>query len=286
MEGYLDTCDTLNARQFVLAVKRLADSFSYGTDHSPFLGSGIEYVQTRPYQPGDSVRSIDWRVTARTGKVHVKEYEAPKRLPCYLLLDTSASMTISSHTRSKYATALHVAGGLAFACLDRASPVGVVGVGSRSLRIEPSLSSDQILQWLHRLRHFRYDESTAIGRRIAELSPSLTSRALVIVLSDLHDNKATAALKLLAQRHDVAVLQFRDPAEESMRGSGFLRAREAETGRAFVTHGRHRWLDHKDVAGELKRSGIDHLVIDIHKPFISNIREFFRARNLLGRTAR
>lgn len=286
MEGYLETSDTLTARQFVLAVKRLADSFSFGTDHSPFLGSGLEYVQSRPYQPGDSVRSIDWRVTARTGKPHVKEYEAPKRLPCYLLLDTSASMTISSQARSKYATALHVAGGLAFACLDRASPVGVIGVGSRPLRIEPSLSSDQILQWLHRLRHFRYDEPTTIGRRIAELSPRLTSRAVVILLSDLHDQTAVAALKLLAQRHDVAVLQFRDPAEVSLRGSGFLRAREAETGRAFTTHGRQRWLEDETVANELKRAGIDRLLVPIDKPFIASIREFFRTRNLIGRAAR
>src|SRR3954447_7116126 len=261
MHGYLDTADHLNARQFLIAVRKLADALSYGTDRSPFLGSGIEYAQSRPYQWGDSVRSIDWRVTARTGKHHVKEYEAPKRLPCYLLIDTSASMTVTSTRRSKYAVAVHVAGGLAFACLDRVSPVGVVGVGRREFRIEPSLSRDQVLQWLHRLRQFRYDEPTALGRRIAELAPQLTSRALVIVLSDLHDPHALPALKLLAQKHDVVVLQLQDPAERDLRGSGFLRAQEAETGRPFVTHGRRRWLDPAVVVEQLKRAGIDHQVI-------------------------
>ena len=129
MEGLLEQIDPLNARQFYIAVKRLADSLSYGTDRSPFLGSGLEFFQSRPYLEGDPIKSIDWRVTARTGKLHIKEYETPKRLPCYLLIDTSASMMISSTAKSKYALALHIAGGLAFACLERVSPVGVLGVG-------------------------------------------------------------------------------------------------------------------------------------------------------------
>src|SRR5439155_8092189 len=114
----------------------------------------------------------------------------------------SASMTITSCRRSKYAVALHLAGGLAFACLARVSPVGVVGIGSRDFRIEPSLSSTQILQWLHRLRRFRYDEETNLGRKIAEIAPTLSNRAVVIVLSDLHDPRAMPALKQVAQKHD------------------------------------------------------------------------------------
>jgi uncharacterized protein (DUF58 family) len=270
----------------MLAVKKLADSLSYGSDHSPFLGSGVEYAQSRPYQWGDPVRAIDWRVTARVGKPFVKEYEAPKRLPCYLLLDTSASMMVGGGTRSKYAAALHVAAGLAFACLNRASPVGIVGVGDRPLRLEPSLSSDRVMQWLHLLRHFRYDEATTIGRRITDLAPTLASRVIVLVLSDLHDPDALPALKLLAQKHDCAVFQFQDPAEQGVHGGGFLRAREAETGRAFVSRAARRWLDSEETALALRRAGIDHLLIPIDRPFTARVRHFCKSRNLLGRGAR
>lgn len=286
LEGYLENVDTLDARRFVLAIRRLADSLGYGTDRSRFLGSGIEYVQSRAYQLGDSVRAIDWRVTARTARYHVKDYESPRRIPVYLVLDTSASMTISSTRRSKYALALHVGGGIALACLERVSPVGVLGAGDRDFRVQPSLSKDQVLQWVLRLRHFRYDEETALGRRIVELRASLAQRALVIVLSDLHDPDGVSALKLLAQEHDVVALQFQDPAEVGVRGAGFLRAREAETARPFVTPGRRAWLDQGRIEGGLRRAGVDHLLIRTDEPFVARLRHFFRARGLTTGGAR
>ena len=286
MDGYLDSNEVMDSRRFQLAVRRLADGFLYGVDKSPYLGSGLEFMQSRPYQFGDPVRSIDWRVTARTRRVHVKEYEAPKRMPCYLLLDTSASMTVGTARLSKYALALQIGGGLALACLDRAMPAGVVGAGDSELRIEPSLARDRVLEWLHRLRRFRYDEATRLGERIAHLGTRLASRALVIVLSDLHDEGALPALKLLAQRHDCVVLQFRDAAERGLSGAGFLLAREAETGHAFVTRGGRIRLDQPSIERELKRARIDHLLVETDQPFAHRLRSFFRARDVFGRGVR
>jgi uncharacterized protein (DUF58 family) len=286
VQGRIESHDILNSRQFYLAVKRLADSLSYGTDHSPFLGAGVEYVQSRPYQYGDPIKLIDWKVTARTRKIYVKEYEAPKRMPVYLLIDTSASMTISSCEKSKYETAVFVAGGLALACLERISPVGVLGIGGASLHVLPSLSKDQIMQWLYKLRSYRYDEPTSLGVRLAELIPTLSQRVLVIVLSDLHDPRALASLRRLAQQHDAVVLQLRDPAEDRLRGVGFVRASEAETGTAFVVRGRARWLDQARIEDDLKKHGIDHLVIQTDQPYVSRLRQFFKLRHLLGRGAR
>ncbi len=282
----LPTVEPLNARKFLIAIRKLADNLSYGTDRSPFLGSGMEFVQSRLYQAGDPIKSIDWRVTARTGKLFVKEYEAPKRLPVYLLVDTSASMVISSIRRSKYEVAVQVAGGIALACLDRISPVGVLGIGSRALHVKPALSKDRVLQWLYQLRHYRDNETTQLTDRLLQLAPTLPNRVLLIILSDMHEPASVPVIKRLAQQHDCCVLQLRDPAERSLRGTGFYRAREAETGRTFVTHGRRDWKDTEWLRQELKRAAIDHLVIDTDQPIAVKLRQFFASRGVLGRGAR
>ena len=286
MEGTLDRIEFLDARQFQIVMRRLADSLSYGTDRSPFLGSGVEYAQSRLYEPGDPVRCMDWRVTARTGKPHIKEYEAPKCMPVYLLIDTSASMTISSVQGGKYPTALILAGGIALAALDRVSPVGVLGVGDRTLQVQPSLSKAQVMQWMLSLSSFRYDEGTTLSERLGQLMPSLKSRVLLLVLSDLHDPGAVNSLKRAAQLHDCAVLQLQDPAEEQVRGAGFLRVSEAESGHQFTTHGRRSHLDQEALEGDLRRAGIDHHLVRCGEPYLPGVRQFFSSRGLLGKAAR
>ena len=285
-EKLLDSCDPIDSRKFIIAIKKLADDIGYGSDRSTFLGSGIEYIQSRAYQIGDPIKSIDWKVTARTGKFHVKEYEAPKQMPIYLLIDTSASMTIASTKISKYAAAVRIAGGIAFAALDRISPVGMIGAGGRDLFVKPSLSADRILQWLLKLRSYRVDEPTLVGAQLTELMPILTSRSMIIVISDLHDPAAIPALKLAAQKHDCVALQLIDPIESGMNGAGFVKTREAETGKTGITKNKTRLTDSKLIAEEIKKSGIDYLNLLTNEPIAHKLRHFFRSRALLSRGTR
>lgn len=279
----LESTDPLDSRQFVIAIKRLADSLSYGTDRSPFLGSGLEYVQSRPYVPGDPVKTIDWRVTARTGVPHVKIYETPKQLPVWFVVDSSASMTLSSTPLSKYRLAVQIAGGLALACLDRVSPVGLLAAGSRDLKVKPSLSRETLLLWLHQLRHFDFVEQTKLSEKLLALNPSLRQRALIFVLSDFHDPGAISALKLLNARHDVVTLLLRDPAEDGFASAGFLRARDAESSRTVTAPAKEQFTTTADTVAALQGASIDHFLIATERPFLASLRLFLQSRNLLSR---
>lgn len=282
----LETADGLDERQFMLAVRRLADSLMFGTDSSPYKGSGVDYVETRPYQPGDPIKQMDWKVTARTGRHHVKDYEAPKHLPVYLLVDTSASMCVRSGGLSKYGWAVQLAGGLALAALARISPVGVLGCGTRDFHIQPSLSRERVFVWLHQLRRFRFDEGTELGSAARKLAALLAERCLIVALTDFHDPDGPAALRMLAQRHDCIALQLQDPAERGGLRAGIIRAQEAETGRGFVAAGGRGWGDGEWVADEMRKGGIDHLLLRTDEPFVPRLRFFLQSRGGFGRGAR
>ena len=270
--------DPVDARQFEIAVKHLADSLAFGPDESIYHGSGLEYAQSRAYLPGDSVKLIDWKVTARTGKYYVKEYQEPRQIPLYLLLDTSASMCVSSRPLSKYGWAVRIAAGLALAAQARLTPVGLIACGERELRIEPTLARNDVLQWAHRLRSHGFLEDTWLGQRARELLCSLKRRSLLVVLSDLHDEDALPALRLVAQDHGCLVIHLRDPAEAGLRGAGFFRGREAETGRAFVASGWRRWFLHDDMQRQLSRHGIDYVLLQTDGPVLNRLRNFLQAR--------
>lgn len=273
----------LTGREFELAVRRLADSLSPGQDLSGFLGQGVDYAQSRLFADGDPVRSIDWRVTARSGKTYVKEYEALQRLPVQLLVDTSSSMRTASVAPGKYELAVRLAGGLALAALKRASPVGVLGCGEMSLRMPLSSSRGQVFVWLHQLRHAAGSgasgERTMLARRVTELRSLLTSRCLVMVISDLHDPDAVSAIKRLAVIHDCVVIQPQDPAEIAVRGAGFMRLAESETGSDFTSSGRGGWMASEPPGRALAQAGIDHLLLPIDRPFIPVVRRFLAERD-------
>jgi uncharacterized protein (DUF58 family) len=271
------THDPLDARQFEVAVRRLANALTYGQESSPFLGAGIEYVQSRLYQAGDPVKFIDWRITGRTGRYHVKEYEAPKQMPVYLLVDTSASMCVTSQPLSKYAWAVQLAGGIALAAVEHMNPVGLMAVGQRELHHTPSLSRGTILQWLHQLRHYRFNETTSLGKRVRELIPRVEQRCLFIVVSDLHDTDAIPAIKLMAHDHDCAVIHLQDPAEQGRLRGGIIRAVEAETGREFTSHGHNTFLTDEDTH-TLARAGVDYLKLMTDAPIVPRLRHFLKER--------
>jgi uncharacterized protein (DUF58 family) len=118
------------------------------------------------------------------------------------------------------------------------------------------------------------------------VAPSLRRRTTVIVLSDLHDPDAFAALQVMGQEHDCLVLHLQDPAELSVKGAGLFRGSEAESGRSFVGHGRRAFIDSESWKSELTRFGIDYLHLRTDEPILGRLRHFLKKRGFGGSAGR
>ncbi len=275
--------ESLARGDFDLVVRRLADDLAFGSDASRLVGSGLEYARSRPYVPGDSVRLLNWRLTARTGKPFVREYEALKRTAVYIVVDTSASMAVASTARSKHDLAVWIAAALGLVAHRRMSPVALVAGGTREVPLVASLSRNDLWRALEPLRAHGFTESTEVGARIRRVAEQAERASVIVVLSDLHDPAAVPAIRHASQRHDTLAIHLGDPAESRPLRAGFLRAREAETGRTWFTGSRRALLDPSLVQDELIRAGADYLRIETDEPFIPALRQHLAARGLFAR---
>lgn len=270
--------DQLARGDFEMVVRKLADDLAFGMDVSRFIGSGLEYAKSRPYSPGDTMKMFDWKITARTGKPFVKEYETLKRTTFYLVVDTSASMSVASTVASKHDVAVWIASAVGLIAQRHMSPVAVIGAGERETRLNASLRRSDLWQSLEPLRAHALAEGTRLAERLIDLDVRADRASVVIVLSDLHEPEVTAALRRTAQRHDVIAMHLTDPAELGGLGAGFFRGQEAETGASFLATGRTKWPREGELASDLARSGVSYLRLRTDRSFIGPLRHFLSTR--------
>ena len=229
------------------------------------------------------MRLLNWRLTARTGRAYVREYEALKRTSVYIFIDTSASMAVRSVARSKHDLAIWIASALGLVAQRRMSPVALVGAGERTVALVASLSRNDLWQSLEPLRAHDFTEGTELAARIRQIAARATRASLFVVLSDLHDPDAVSAIRHAAQKHDVAVMHLLDPSETKPVRAGFFRGREAETGRSFLGTSRTQFGNPDETRAELLRSGADYLRLETDQAFLAPLRHYLGARGLLAR---
>lgn len=132
---------------------------------SNFRGRGIDFAEVRLYQPGDDIRTIDWRVTARTRKPHTKMFQEEREKPVLVLVDQSASMFFGSRKAFKSVVAAETAALLAWSVLDRGDRVGGMVFSEQDHReIKPRRSKHAVLHLLNEINHFNHRLSShALG---------------------------------------------------------------------------------------------------------------------------
>jgi uncharacterized protein (DUF58 family) len=172
-------------RQVEIVARRTVNELFAGQYKSVFRGRGMEFDEVREYQPGDDIRSIDWNVTARTGKPFIKRFVEERELTILFLVDVSSSGIFGSQ-RSKIDTATEIAATLMFSALKNNDKVGLITFADRVLHFyRPRKGKANVLHLLRELIVAEpTGEQTDLLSALEYVNRTQKQRAVVFVLSD------------------------------------------------------------------------------------------------------
>ena len=282
-------------RLLELRTRGLVNSLFSGEYHSVFKGQGMEFAEVREYQPGDEVRSIDWNVTARTGRPHVKRYVEERELTVMLAVDLSGSERFGTERRFKSELATELSAVLAMSAMRNNDRVGVLLFTDEVEHVVPPRKGRR-----HMLRLIRdvlvYEPKgtrTSIAAATDYLAKMLRHHSVIFLISDFVDTGIERPIKLLAQRHDVVAVSVEDPRDLSLPAVGLARFADPETGATLEVD-----TNDPDVRGAFERTvmaerearrrlfrqlGVDEIVVRTDEGYIEPLLRFFRAREQRGR---
>ena len=233
-----------------LVARQVVEGFLTGRHRSPYHGFSVEYLDHRPYVPGDELRSLDWKVLARTDKYHVKLFQEETNLRATILLDCSRSMAFRSGGLSKLQWGSYLAAALTHLLLRQNDAVGLVLFDSAvRTYLPPRARPTQFRRVLDLLEPEAAAGDTDVGAVLHDVAGRVRRRGLVVVISDLIDDVDRVASGLQHFRHDgheVLVFHVLDDAELTFPYDRVTRFRDTEGAGQLVANAgamRARYLD-------------------------------------------
>jgi uncharacterized protein (DUF58 family) len=292
----LDPYEVAQLGGIELTAEGVVEGFLTGLHRSPFRGFSVEFTEHRPYQAGDELRYLDWRVLARADRLAVKQFEAETNLRAMLVLDTSRSMAWSGAPRrlTKLAYAQRLAAALGLVLLRQRDATGLVAFDDAVRAVVPARVRG-LQRWalLKALAGLEPGGGTAAERALQRVTGLLQRRGLVVFLSDLlfDQDLALRALLFLRHRgHQVLVFHLMDPGELELEGPPEVRFEDPETGHGLVVRPRefrgvYRAAVDRSIAawrGACRRAGMTYLHVRTDTPFGHVLRRAADRRARLG----
>ena len=236
----METTELLKkVRQIEIKSRGLSANVFAGSYKTAFKGHGMSFAEVREYQYGDDVRDIDWNVTARQNKPHIKIFEEERELTVMLLIDVSGSREFGTDTRTKQEQITEIAATIAFSTIQNNDKIGVVFFSDRIERyIPPQKGKKHVLAIISEMLRFEpVQRGTDLNQAIQYVSNAQKKRCTTFLISDFCDSKDyQTALTIASSKHDLVAIQVYDPREQELPDVGLVRMEDAETGV-------ERWVD-------------------------------------------
>lgn len=278
------------ARETPLFVTPPRRSPLVGLHHSRLRGRGVDFDQVRIYQPGDDVRTIDWRVTARTQEPHTKLFHEERERPIFILVEQSHRLFFGSANLFKSVLAARAAGLIGWAALANNDRVGGLVFSERDHHeIRPRRDKHSQLRLLDRL----VAANRALGAGLADPADCFAQAArrarevlrpgsLAVVLCDVRalTDAAERQLHLLGRHVDLLLLPVSDPLDHALPAAGLLRFAQGRGRLELDSHDHNLRLAYKQQAQArtarwerlASQLGVPLLPLDTHTDLIEQLR--------------
>lgn len=289
-------------REIEIRTKRLVNTLFSGDYKSSFKGRGIEFLDLREYLPGDDIRTIDWKVTARYGLARgesyhpfVKKYAEERELTVMLVVDASGSCRFGTKNLFKLELAAQVAATLAFAAIRNNDKVGLIFFTDKVERYVPAKKGrSHVLRLIRDILYFQPEgRGTEPVQALEFLMNVVKRRAIVFFVSDFvgkgfKPEVLQTPLGIASRRHDVVAISVTDPAEEELPALGLVTLEDAETGELATIDSRDpglrgvfaeiRRAQEEAVKRMLRRLGVDYVALRTSDDFTVRLHKFFQER--------
>lgn len=278
-------------REIQIVSRKVVDELLGGEYKSVFKGRGMEFDEVREYMPGDEIRTIDWNVTARTGKPFVKKFIEEREQALFFLVDMSGSGTFGSTGKTKNETAAEICGMLAFSAIKNNDKVGlIIFTDEIELFIPPDKGQMHVLRIIREILGFEPKrKGTDIACALDYLGKMVRKKCVTFLISDFQDEEYHQALKLAAIHYDLIAITITDPRELELPDAGLVELADAESGeqilvdtsngaarKRFQTTARARQLEIHD---SLTRYNIDQIQVRTDRDYLRDLIRFFQTRD-------
>jgi len=208
-----------NVRKLELVARKNVSGFFGGNYLTSIRGRGMMFHEARKYVLGESIRMIDWNITARMNEPYVKTYLDEREREVFIALDVSPSMYSGWQDRTKLEFAIEVAATLAVSAVESKDKLGFLTFADRIFEIkEPVRGKGQLF---HALKTFlKYTHMPPVKCSVSDPRAAIHGiqrfrgkRFVIFIISDFIDRDVPDDLKYIQARHDVSLIHIYDPVE-------------------------------------------------------------------------
>jgi uncharacterized protein (DUF58 family) len=223
------------AKGFSFTPNQPANSALSGKNASKLRGRGLNFEELRHYRPGDDIRSMDWKVTQRTGKPHIKVFTEERERNVFLAIDQRMTMFFGSTNKMKSVIAAELAALISWQISDSGDRIGAVIYNDRQTKVIPAKRGKQhvvnllseVLKKNHELSletsidknsQHKIDDCDSYNNMLATLNKVSSHNGLIILIGDGHgfNEKSTNFVKKLRQHNEVIACHISDPLEQNL----------------------------------------------------------------------